>query len=256
MHNVNRQQIEKAFHDRKALKDTKADFYAWGILRAADGYAYELLGDLRNKLVLDLGCGGGHHAVRFAEQGALVYAIDLSTGMVEKTRQKVKEKGLDDRVKVFQMSAEELIFPNETFDLVFGHSILHHTELDLTRVQVHRVLKRVHRVLKRGGKGVFLEPLGHNPLLKLWRRFTPHRRTPTEKPLSIHDVAFFAEPFSAYRSREFYLLALATVALLPFGVQGAFERVLNWLTSLDEHLFTRYPRLRRYAWVTVFEVIK
>ena len=62
--------------------------------------------------------------------------------MVEKTRQKVKEKGCDDRVKVFQMSAEELCFPDETFDLVFGHSILHHTELDTTRAQVRRVLRR------------------------------------------------------------------------------------------------------------------
>lgn len=249
MCNVNRQQIEMEFHNRKALESTRRDFYAWGILSTADRYAYELLGDLRNKVVLDLGCGGGCHALRFAEQGAVVYAVDLSTGMVEKARQKVEEKGLDDRVKVFQMSAEELRFPDESFDLVFGHSILHHTQLDLTRAQVHRVLRR-------GGKGVFLEPLGHNVLLNLFRKLTPQRRTPTEKPLRIHDVAFFAEPFAVWRSREFYLLALATVALLPFRAQGTFERALNWLTSLDEHLLTRWFRLRRYAWVTVFEVTK
>lgn len=187
--------------------------------------------------------------MRFAERGGIVYAIDLSPGMVEKAKSRVKENGLDYRVKVLQMSAEELQFADETFDLVFGHSILHHTHLELTRAQVYRVLKQ-------GGKGVFLEPLGHNPLVNLFRKLTPQRRTPTEKPLRIEDVVFFAEPFSALRHREFYLLALVALALLPVKSKGTFQRTLNWLSRLDDSLFTRWPTLGRYAWVTVFEVIK
>ena len=69
MDNMNRRQIEMEFHDRKAFEDARVDFYTRGILSAADRYAYELLGNLREKVVLDLGCGSGHHAVKLAEQG-------------------------------------------------------------------------------------------------------------------------------------------------------------------------------------------
>lgn len=240
---------EKQFHDKRAAGSAGADFYGLGALTRADHYAYELLGDLQGKLVLDLGCGTGHHAVKFAEKGARVYAIDLSPGMVERAKSRVKENGLDDRVKVIEMSAEELQFPDETFDLVFGHSILHHTTLELTRAQVHRVLKA-------GGKGVFLEPLGHNPLVNLFRKLTPHRRTTTEKPLKFEEVVFFAQPFSALRHHEFYLLALAAFALLPFKSSRAFQATLNWLSRLDDIIFASWSTSRRYAWVTVFEVIK
>lgn len=240
---------EKQFHDKKAASSAGADFYSLGVLARADQYAYELLGELRGKLILDLGCGAGHHAMKFAEQGARVYAIDLSPGMVERAKSRVKENGLDGRVRVVEMSAEELQFPDETFDLVFGHSILHHTDLELTRTHVYRVLKQ-------GGKGVFLEPLGHNPLINLFRKLTPQRRTPTEKPLKIDDVVFFAEPFSALRYREFYLLALAAFALLPLKSRGILQRTLNQLSRLDDGLFTRWPTLGRYGWVIVFEVLK
>lgn len=189
--------LEREFHDRKATIGFRKDHYAWGILDKADKYAYDLLGDLQDKVILDLGCGVGHHAIRFAQRGAIVYAIDLSAKMVEKAKSIAKENSLDDRVKILQMDAEELQFADETFDLVFGRSILHHTRLELTRTQVHRVLKQ-------GGKGIFLEPLGHNPFINLFRKLTPQRRTPTERPLKIEDVIFFSELFSVLRYQEFY----------------------------------------------------
>lgn len=244
-----RHKEEQQFHDKKATCVCAESLYHWGVLARADQYAYELIGDLQGKLVLDLGCGAGHHAINFAEKGATVYAIDISAGMVEKARAKIKESGLESQVTVIQMNAEEMDFPNETFDVVFGHSILHHTRLELTRGQVYRVLKR-------GGKGVFLEPLGHNPLINLFRKVTPNRRTATEKPLKISDIFFFAEPFSALKHREFYFLALATFALKPLKNRRLFQRILDQLSRLDENLFARWPTIGQYAWVTVFEVIK
>jgi len=119
--------------------------------------------------------------------------------MVESTRVKARKFGR--RVKILQMCAEELDFPDEMFDFVFGHSMLHHTDLELVRTQVYRVLKP-------GGKAVFLEPLGHNLAVNLFRKFTPGRRTSTEKPLMIDDIMYFAEPFSTLEHREFNFLTL------------------------------------------------
>jgi malonyl-CoA O-methyltransferase len=48
----------------------------------------ELLGELTGINVLDVGCGTGRHAVRLAEAGAQVTAVDFSEGMLAKARAK------------------------------------------------------------------------------------------------------------------------------------------------------------------------
>ncbi|MEM2001675.1 MAG: class I SAM-dependent methyltransferase [Candidatus Methanomethylicaceae archaeon] len=212
----NRYREEKEFHDAKAVVEANDPIYGLGALEMIDQYAYHLLGDLQGTTVLDLGCGAGHHAMKLAQSGARVYAVDLSAGMVREARRRVKITGLEDRVTVMEMSAEELGFADEFFDVVFGHSVLHHTDLASTRQQVYRVLRR-------GGKGVFVEPLAHNPVINLFRRLTPGRRTTTEYPLTWDQLQFFAQPFSTL----IYLLALAAFVTAP-------------------HL----------AWVTVFKVVK
>ncbi|PMP78003.1 MAG: class I SAM-dependent methyltransferase [Roseiflexus castenholzii] len=234
-----RQQIERTHHDRVASRERR-DFYAWGALDIADAYACSLIDSPQGKVILDLGCGRGAHTVRFAQSGAHVAAIDLSGGMVTMTQQRAITAGVGDRVAVQQMSAESLGFADATFDYVFGHSVLHHTDLSVTRREVWRA--------------VFLEPLDHNPLLNLFRRLTPWRRTPTEKPLSLSDLYFFTEPFAHSSHCEFYLLALGAFVFVPLQRRALFQRALRLLNVVDQKVFRQVPALRRYAWVTVLEL--
>lgn len=241
-----RQQVEQTHHDRIASRERR-DFYAWGALDAADACAYALIDSPAGNTILDLGCGRGIHAVHFARAGARVAAIDLSGGMASMTQRRAMAAGVGARVAVQQMSAESLGFADATFDYVFGHSVLHHTDLAITR-------REVHRVLKPGGRAVFLEPLDHNPALNLFRYLTPWRRTPTEKPLSLADLRFFAEPFTRSSHREFYLLALGAFIFVPFKSRTLFQHTLRLLNAVDQQMFCLVPALRRYAWVTVLDV--
>ncbi len=245
---IERHRSEQEFHDR-ASQHARTDFYAWGALHAADAYAFERLGDIRGKVVLDLGCGDGSNAIRLAQHGAQVYAVDLSAGMVATARQKAEQAGLAGQVYTQQMSAEYLGFADASFDYVFGHSVLHHTDLAISR-------REIARILRPGGRAIFLEPLDHNPLLHTFRRLTPWRRTRDEKPLRIGEVAFFAEPFTALQHREFYLLALVAFALVPLRIPRLFQAAMAATSKLDTIVLSRWPALGKYAWVIVMELTR
>jgi len=83
----------------------------------------------RGKNVLEIGCGIGTDTVRFARNGAKVTAVDLSEKSLELARKRVEVYGLEDRVRFFQGSAEDLrtFVPIEPYDLIYSFGVIHHT---------------------------------------------------------------------------------------------------------------------------------
>lgn len=100
-----------------------------------------LLGNLKDKRVLDLGCGGGPTAVAMAKQGARVIAIDESADQVGHARRLAEREEI--RIEVRQGDLADLAFVRaDTIDLAISIYTLG-TVADLDRVfrQVHRVLR-------------------------------------------------------------------------------------------------------------------
>ena len=65
--------------------------------------------------ILDLGCGPGVDAARFAAQGHRVTAIDWSPAMVEEARRRVRSAGVADRVEVHHLGIHEVGSLTPTF---------------------------------------------------------------------------------------------------------------------------------------------
>jgi SAM-dependent methyltransferase len=190
-----------------------------------------------NVKVLELGCGWGLSSIRFAGWGADVIGIDVSTKRIEWATEKAAEQPKGS-ARFLVMDAERLEFDDDTFDVVCGQAVLHHLEL-------HRACSEIVRVLKPEGVAIFVEPLGHNPFINLFRRLTPNLRTPDERPLRMADVGIARKFFGRVDLRFFYLAALAAV---PFRRFGFFPALIRRLNSLDRGVFATAPRLRRYAW--------
>src|ERR1700757_4710592 len=70
------------------------------------------------KKVLELGCGIGTDTVNFARHGAMVTAVDLSPQSLELAQRRVEVYGLQDQVRFYSGSAEELssFVPVEAYD--------------------------------------------------------------------------------------------------------------------------------------------
>ncbi|MET0420604.1 MAG: class I SAM-dependent methyltransferase [Acidimicrobiia bacterium] len=100
-----------------------------------------LLGDVKGKRVLELGCGTGANAVALAQQGAVVIGIDTSDARLATARE--RGDGAEVRVDWHHGDFADLAFLRaDSIDLVVSISTL--SEVD----DVARVFRQVERVLK------------------------------------------------------------------------------------------------------------
>jgi SAM-dependent methyltransferase len=109
---------------------------------------------------LEIGSGTGYFSLNLVQMGAIerLVATDISPGMLSTLSGTANELGIAVGTEVTE--AEELPFEDASFDLVFGHAVLHHVpDLD-------RALGEFRRVLRPGGAIVFCgEPSRYGDLL-------------------------------------------------------------------------------------------
>ncbi len=77
---------------------------------------------VKDKLVLDAGCGAGRYSDVVSRWGGYVVGVDLSSA-VETSYENLAHKG----VKILQADIMNLPFAEETFDVIFSIGVLHHT---------------------------------------------------------------------------------------------------------------------------------
>jgi len=101
--------------------------------------------------VLEIGCGTGLFTKKVFElTGAKITATDLSAELLNQAKAKIPNATflVDD--------AMNMSFKENSFDVVFGSSVLHHLDMTVS-------LKEIYRVLKTNGRMVFAEPNMINP---------------------------------------------------------------------------------------------
>src|SRR6188474_2771393 len=114
---------------RKRLEDLEIlppgeDFHRYAAENSELPGISEFFGNLDGKHLLELGCGVGKMAVLLAKSGADVTAFDLSPLSVRTSRQLAALDNID--IDFAVASGENLPFASDSFDVIFGKSILHH----------------------------------------------------------------------------------------------------------------------------------
>lgn len=177
---IDRKKIEreKAFHNNRYASDSEN--------RSATGKYYRLKKQLdeqflrnvinksHNGSILEIGCGPNINTPHWIETTKEAWAIDISEVAIEQGRQRLANTTSKAHLAV--MNAEAMNFENNRFDVVCGKGILHHLDLK-------KAYSEIARVLKPDGMALFLEPLGHNPIINLYRKFTPQMRSDDEPRL-------------------------------------------------------------------------
>ena len=119
--------------------------------RAEDNARYErpairaVAGDVKGLDVVDVGCGGGEHALWLLERGARVVALDANPQMVELARRRLAP---DVDVRLHDLR-EPLPLQKERFHLIFSSLTLHYVR------EWEPLLREFRRVARPGGALVF-----------------------------------------------------------------------------------------------------
>lgn len=99
--------------------------------------------DVKDMVVLDLGCGSGLFFSEVAGKAETVIGVDVSLNLLQEAKEKAKNYG---NVLILQADADHLPFRNKSFDGVFAYTVLQNVP------KPKKTLKEVRRVSKYKGK--------------------------------------------------------------------------------------------------------
>jgi len=239
-----RTESERAFHDARYRNDPRADqekFYS-GLGESQRRFAELLAGFATGNVVVEFGCGVDSLAPHLAERGVEVVGIDISPVAVEVAQAEAAARGL--KGATFRvMNAESLDFSDQSVDGVIGTAVLHHLD-------VASAFAEMSRVLKPDGRAVFLEPLGHNPLINWYRNRTPEARTRHEHPLRWQDFRLAHRWFQEVKVETFHLVSILTSPISESRWGQPLHRIAS---AVDRRILVVNERLRWQAWIAVSE---
>jgi|TARA_B110001452_G_scaffold250702_1_gene239159 ubiquinone/menaquinone biosynthesis C-methylase UbiE len=228
---------EKKFHNELQSKSTgrfenifyKAIINAW-----EDFYKYLKL-NANNSEILDYGCGVGPIIEKVIDYNPKkIVGIDISDISISKAKKKLHNH--EDKISLLVDNCEKTKFSDNKFNIVYGLGILHH-------LQLSQSINEIGRILKPNGTLLFIEPLGTNPIINLYRKLTPASRSKDEHPLIEKDFELIRKKFTSVTLKYY---GFFTLIFFPF-YRSNKSIIFRTLVKLDQ-LFFKIKIFRLLAW--------
>lgn len=235
---------EKEYHDRVFKEGSDARDKAlvyYSITSISNRYYLDYLETKigKDKNLLEYGCGAGGDLNLYKSTSTNLYGIDISSEAIDLAKRKCEQLDISSNYTV--SDAEETNFENDFFDAVVGSGIIHHLNID-------KAMSELSRIIKKNGVCIFHEPMGHNPIINLYRYLTPNMRTPDEHPIIVNDFDIMHKYFKKVEVKYFYLISLISFL---FRKTFFFNTLNNFLITVDNYIFKLCPWLGKHSWVSV-----
>ena len=106
------------------------------------------VGNIKNKKILELGCGGGQCSVFLSKNGAICSGIDISEKQIQYATKLAKKNNV--KIDYYVGSGENLSqFKNSEFDMVLSVFAMQYIS------NFDKCLNEINRILKKGGRFIF-----------------------------------------------------------------------------------------------------
>ena len=231
---------EKDFHNKlhSSGKGRSENKYYKALYNLYNDFLIRLENKTPNKNVLDFGCGVGVYTEKILDFNPLkITGIDISEKAIEVAKSKNKDK-----INYVVENCENTKFNSNSFDIVYGVGILHHLTLN-------KAVKEIERLLKLNGSMIFIEPMGTNPIINLYRKFTPNSRSEDEHPLTFDDLKYFK---SLFKEVTINYYGFFTLLFLPFYKSPERSIIFSFISKIDKVLF-KIPFFKFLAWSILIE---
>jgi demethylmenaquinone methyltransferase/2-methoxy-6-polyprenyl-1,4-benzoquinol methylase len=162
-----KEQVAQMFDNIANRYDFLNSLLSLGIHKGWRKKCVQLLKPYQPKMVLDVATGTGDFAIECAKLNPdKIIGIDISEGMMQFGREKLKKLSLDTMITLQNGNAETADFPDNSFDaIVVGFGVRNFQNLE-------KGLSNLHRVLKPGGHLIVLEfSYPRNPVVKGFYNF-------------------------------------------------------------------------------------
>jgi demethylmenaquinone methyltransferase/2-methoxy-6-polyprenyl-1,4-benzoquinol methylase len=147
-----KEEVAEMFDNISSRYDFLNHFLSLGIDKLWRKKAIKLLKPLQPKRIIDLATGTGDFAIAALKLNPdKIIGVDISDGMLEKGRLKMKKKGVENIIDMINGDSEDLPFDDNYFDaLTVGFGVRNYENLE-------KGLSEMLRVIRPGGKAVILE---------------------------------------------------------------------------------------------------
>ncbi len=230
---------EKEFHNKLQSKSTGRfeNIFYKAIYNSSEDFFNFLKLNSSDSDILDYGCGVGNSIKRVIDYNPKkITGIDISEVSIEKAK-KISSLSSGSKIDLFVDNCEKTKFENNSFDIIYGTGILHH-------LNIETCLNEIDRILKPKGKFLFIEPLGTNPLINLYRKLTPKSRSVDEHPLIDRDFNLIQKKFE---NLEIKFYGFLTLIFFPFYNSPSNSNVFKILKKIDQFLF-KFKIFKKLAW--------
>lgn len=205
-----KEEVAEMFNKISKRYDFLNHFLSLGIDKIWRRKAVNMLKEIRPKRILDLATGTGDFAIQLMKLNPVeIVGMDISEGMLEVGREKMKRRSLDKVISMVLGDSENLPFEDNYFDaLTVGFGVRNYENLE-------KGLSEMLRVVRPGGKLIILE-------------FSKPKKFPVKQYYAFHSkyiIPFFGKRIS--KSNEAYVYLPESIVAFPEG--KAFTDILEKL---------------------------
>ncbi len=195
-----KEEVAEMFNNISKRYDFLNHFLSLGIDKIWRRKAVNMLRPLKPQRILDLASGTGDFAIESLKLNPTeIVGMDISEGMLEVGRVKMKTKGYDKVISMRLGDSEDLPFEDGYFDaLTVGFGVRNYENLE-------KGLAEMLRVVRKGGKIVILE-------------FSKPKKFPVKQYYAFHSryiIPFFGKRIS--KDKKAYAYLPESVAAFPEG---------------------------------------
>jgi demethylmenaquinone methyltransferase/2-methoxy-6-polyprenyl-1,4-benzoquinol methylase len=147
-----KEQVADMFDNISHRYDFLNHFLSFGIDKSWRRKAVKMIASVNPKKILDIATGTGDFAIASLKlKPTEIIGVDISNGMLDMGREKMKKKGYDNIITLTYGDSESMPFETDSFDAItVGFGVRNFENLE-------KGLGEMLRVLKPGGKAAVLE---------------------------------------------------------------------------------------------------